>query len=256
MKTRRIFITAIVLVIGFMASNVSAAWWERFWDRPVERVPPPPQSFQEQPNEPIFDDHEAAANQVIEWVVDRAGVAGSGCNLNDTYVIEGGDQVSIIYTGLKIELDDRYDTSLAARKNCTVVIPAKVKQGWYIGKLEQTLMYGYTRNNDNSSGSVSMTSRFFNYLAGRISEQIPGHARGESRYNVPQTSATSETYFSVESDRWCKYRNDYEGNYVGSLSITANRETIYDGIVVGIDGQDIKFEAVGHGYVCDPDDYY
>lgn len=193
---------------------------------------------------------EAIENEVITWNVDEAVAAGSGCSMDDTSIIVAGDQISVIFSNIGIELNGSKDTRLVTRKNCSVVIPAKVKHGWYIGKVEQTLMYGYKRT-AGAIGSVSMVSRFFNYVAGKISKQIP--VAGKDEFAEPQLETRSKSYLSTPSDRWCKYRDDYKGNYIGSLSLTGSRKSVRDSIVIRqIDGkEDIRFDAVVHGYACE-----
>jgi hypothetical protein len=191
----------------------------------------------------------AFSEQVIKWDAMNAIANGSGCNNWNTLFITAGHQVTAIFSTLGINLTGTWDDSKAEKKTCTIAIPATVKKGWYIGRLRQTMFYGYART-DGTLGMVSLQGRFFNCYVGGAQEWIP--TPGYNPYYAPYVEvATPDLYFGVLDPSFCDSPTDYEGNYIATLTVLGQRDNIRKGIVVQIDGEDIRFEAMGTPYLCD-----
>jgi hypothetical protein len=191
----------------------------------------------------------AFAQQVIEWDDMRATANGSGCSKWDTAFIAAGNQITAIFSTLGVDLSGTWDDRIAEKKTCTIVVPATIKKGWYIGSLKQTIFYGYTRTG-GTRGMVSLQGRFFNYYIGGIKKWIP--TPGQDPYYAPYVEAAApEQYFGILDPSFCSSPDDYEGNYLAILTVLGQRKDTNEDIVVQIDGEDIKFEAMGTPSLCE-----
>ena len=109
----------------------------------------------------------SALPQAITWNAAKATANGSGCNAFDTMFIDAGDQITVVFANLGVELTGTWDDARVALSACSIVIPATVKKGWYLAELNQTMFYGYRRT-DGTRGKVSFFARFFNYYVGGV----------------------------------------------------------------------------------------
>lgn len=187
-----------------------------------------------------------AAPQVVEWNHTRqASAGGSGCSRTDTQFIATGNQVSVIFSKLGVDLSGTAGGRTTDLKKCNIVIPAKVRTGYYLAQLQQTITYGYNRTN-NSDGKVSMVSSFYNQAAGKLERTIP--TPGLNQFDEPWASASVTSNWRV-TPGWCT-STDYEGNFKAQLSVSGYRRTVADSIVVQVDGHDIRFDALGTPALC------
>lgn len=189
----------------------------------------------------------AFSQDVIEWNYNKqASGLGNGCGPGEVAFITAGNEVSVVFSGLGIALDAGDSTGgVTAKKGCRIGIPTKVKAGYYLGKLNQKLTYGYTRT-EGTSGMVTAVSEFYGQPAGNISRPIP--TPHMNQYAVPLAQAEVNSYWRV-SPQWCLSR-DYIGNFKSNLIVTAKRQNASKDIKISIDGHDIRFDAVGDAYLC------
>lgn len=187
-----------------------------------------------------------AAERVIHWNYNNQAIAlGSGCSNGDTAFISAGNEISVVFSQLGVALTGYADGVKAAKKTCRIVIPSKVKTGWYLGVLNQTLTYGYERNN-NTEGAVSVVSEFYNQNAGRIDRKVP--TPGLNPYTVTSAQATAKSLWRVQPG-WCT-RSDYVGNFKANLTVNGYRSATNQDIVIQVDGHDIRFDALGNPLLC------
>lgn len=189
----------------------------------------------------------AFSEDLIQWNFNKqASGLGNGCGPGEVSFITAGHEVSVVFSGLGIELDAGDSSGgVTAKKNCRIVIPTKVRAGYYLAKLNQKLSYGYTRT-DSTSGTVSAISEFYGQAAGNISRNVP--TPGMNSYAVPLAQAEVNSYWRV-NPQWCLTR-DYVGNFKSNLVVTAKRTDYRKDIKISIDGHDIRFDAVGDALVC------
>lgn len=191
------------------------------------------------------------ANQVIEWNYNgKARALGTGCRkvpgrTGDTEFIEAGNEMSVIFSRLGVELTGHAGGKKVAKKTCRIIIPTKVRSGWYMAEMQQTLTYGYERT-ENTEGKVSLVSQFYNQSAGRIQQKIP--TRGYDRYSEPFVQKSKTTRWRVRPN-WC-LRRDYKGNFKANLAVNGYRKSTSKDLVVQIDGHDIRFDAIGTPALC------
>ena len=193
----------------------------------------------------------AYSTQVIQWNYNnKAKALGSGCNKRpgqqgDTDFISAGNEVSVIFSQLGVELTGHSGGKRAAKKTCRIIIPTKVRAGYYIGELNQTLTYGYERNR-GTEGKVAAVSKFYRRNAGKIIRKVP--SPGFDRWSEPFAEASARSFWRVNPS-WCK-RRDYKGNFKTSLTVNGYRRSTRQDIVIQIDGHDIRFDAVGKPLLC------
>ncbi len=195
----------------------------------------------------IFVAAPAFAQSVIQWNYNnQAAGLGNGCGPGEVRFISAGNEVSVIFSGLGVEMNGGDSTNgLTAKKTCRIVIPTKVQAGYYLGKLEQTITYGYTRT-DSTSGQILAYTEFYGQKAGNMSRAIP--TPGLNPYNVPSAQMKDVGYWRVNPE-WCQARS-YIGNFKANLTVTGRRSTAAKDLKISIDGHDIRFDAVGDAYLC------
>lgn len=190
---------------------------------------------------PVFAD-----TQVIQWNYNNgASALGSGCSAGDTQFIASGNEISVVFSKLGVELTGSAGGVKAAKKTCRIIIPTKVRSGFYLGTLSQTLTYGYERN-AGTEGTVSVASEFYNQAAGSMERKIP--TPGLDEWSVSFAQANASSNWRVLPG-WCQ-RTDYVGNFKANLSVNGYRSAVNRDIVIQIDGHDIRFEALGTPLLC------
>lgn len=184
--------------------------------------------------------------QVIQWNYNnQASALGTGCARGDTQFISAGNEISIIFSRLGVQLTGYAGGAKTALKNCRLIIPTKVRAGYYLGKLQQTITYGYNRTG-GTDGKVVAATEFYNQSAGVIQRAVP--TPGQDQYDAPWVQASHTSLWRVMPG-WCS-RHDYAGNYKAQLSVSGYRQSTDKDIVVQIDGQDIRFDALGYPLLC------
>lgn len=184
----------------------------------------------------------------ISWNADQAIALGSGCNNRDmsrpmdTFFLANGDDVSVVFSGLGVNLPGGSGLPLSDRKNCSIRIPARIANGWYVGQLTQTLSYGVTKT-AGSQGAISTRSTFFNVPASpfRISYNY-----GSSLNRPLETSRRVDNYL-VYAPSLCR---SPAGIFKSDLSISGQRRSDWEDLILVSDALDIRFEAVAGLVLC------
>ena len=193
----------------------------------------------------------AFGQQVISWNFnDQATALGSGCSRDpgrpgDTDFVSAGNEVSVIFSRLGVELTGYAGGAKLAKKTCRVVVPTRVRAGYYLATLNQTLTYGYERT-EGTEGKVNVTSDFYGQAAGNITRDIP--TSGADQFSAPSLQAKVGSLWRV-NPQWC-LRADYVGNYKANITVSGFRQATNKDIVIQIDGHDIRFDAVGVPALC------
>ncbi|MBI2602431.1 MAG: hypothetical protein HYW48_05180 [Deltaproteobacteria bacterium] len=193
----------------------------------------------------------AFAADVIEWNFNgQANALGSGCRKDagrpgDTDFISAGNDVSVLFSRLGVSLTGDAGGAKVASKTCRFAIPTKVRAGYYIGRLQQTITYGYERNS-GTSGKVSAATTFYGQTAGNLLRNIP--TPGLDQWSVPFAEVRHTSLWRVNPS-WC-LRSDYKGNFMANLAVNGYRESTKRDIVIQINGHDIRFDAVGFPLLC------
>ena len=182
--------------------------------------------------------------QIVDWNYNGQATAnGSGCKPADTAFIAAGNQLTIVFGGMGLDLSGPGANS--AIRSCSIVVPAKVKQPdpnsfYYVAQLQETLSYGYVRTS-MTSGRIAMMSRLFNQQAGNLSLTIP--TPGENATNAPLIQRDSFSNIFVVNPTGAACGDDFEGNYVATISATAKRSGPSQEILIDVPGQDIRLST-------------
>lgn len=179
----------------------------------------------------------------IEWNYNnKASANGSGCSSQDTAFIAAGNEVSVIFSNLGINLTGLSDGRRVMRKGCDIDIPAKISQGRYVGRLDETLTWGYVQHGE-SEGRIQVVTWFIG-SGGKFDHSISKH-----------TSSRNEPFLQTRKSRnlpnthFCHGRPTHT-SYRASFDLFAKRDRTQDEIVLQIDGLDIRFEVSGIIQTC------
>jgi hypothetical protein len=199
----------------------------------------------------------AFAQNTINWDTARAVIGGKKtaggitetiCQKDsDTFLIGNGDQLTVILTGLGVNLPSG-DSALTAKANCSLVVPVEAARGRYAAYLEQTVNYGLVKG-VSSSVNVSVASTFFGYRVNPLSRL---YSAG-SVQNIPLASAYRRDAFLVDTNpiswyyRWCGIRP--KGNYTANLAVGIEKRDMYDDVQASIDGLDVRFTVAPGNFV-------
>ncbi len=188
----------------------------------------------------------AFSQQVIEWNYNnQAAALGNGCDKASTQFISAGNEMSVVFSNLGISLTGRNSTDKVAKKACRIVIPTKVRAGYYLATLNQKITYGYERTGA-TEGQISAATEFYGQVAGNLVRQIP--TPGLDQFSVPFAQVETNSLWRVNPN-WC-LRRDFIGNFKATLGVNGYRADINKDIVVQVDGHDIRFDAVGTPALC------
>jgi hypothetical protein len=109
------------------------------------------------------------AQDDIEWDYNGRGrLAGNGCPLPaDTLFIPAGNEFSIIFTKMTLELDEGPEHTMAL--NCRGRIPVRVKGNIVVEDVEQTLSYSYAKTK-GSRGNIFARNTWFGSALANINQ--------------------------------------------------------------------------------------
>ena len=185
----------------------------------------------------------SAMGWTIQWDDQRYIAGGNDCEKDQTvFAIAAGEEISFIMTDLGTNLSGFAGGRTSERKHCNLVIPATVKQGWYLGKLTQRIHGGFVKSG-RSEGKIAVSASFYN---NRVRPLTVSTNQWRSN-SVPYFTRENATYFEVQP-RYCV--RDYRGLMRANLVVTGQRGTIDDSIVIQADGYDVKFETVAQIFKC------
>ncbi|MFK7823768.1 MAG: hypothetical protein AB8G05_06415 [Oligoflexales bacterium] len=173
----------------------------------------------------------------IEWNFNNKATAlGSGCNMDDTFFISAGNEVSILFSSLGVELDGHQEGKLKRRKSCRIKVPALIKRGFYISNLSSSLLYGLVRS-EGTEAHVNLQYRFIGMKYSRNKDH--GKNPRESR-NIPLAELRDVT--RVRNPKRCNGR-DFRSVLFARASVAASRKTLTEGIVIHLDGLSLRLDA-------------
>jgi hypothetical protein len=179
--------------------------------------------------------------QQIIWNYDNGAQAtGEGCSLQDTAFISAGDEISVIFSHLGIDLSG--SGALTGNTRCRIMIPVQVTRGFYMGELTENLIYGYIQQG-NSEAKILSRGQFLGYNS-MIARTVN---RGNSERNAPYLEARHRQ--NINFGRFCNGQTT-RTRFTGTISINAKRNSQADDIVVQIDGLDIRYQLKGSVKAC------
>jgi hypothetical protein len=187
----------------------------------------------------------AFAQQSVRWDADAAVVAGNGCQKDiDAFVSENGNDLSVVFTQLGVDLPGGGSSVLAQRKNCAVRVPAMIAPGLYIGELTQRVSYGVTKTS-RTRGSVATRSSFFGFPVSPYTVDLP---YGRSM-NSPLLTNDRVDRFSVRTSPswyqgWCTRSRAPRGLYQANIAVSGQKDSAREDLIMFVDGLDLKFEVV------------
>jgi hypothetical protein len=184
-----------------------------------------------------------ATAESVRWNVERSILQGNGCQKDwDAFISSNGNDLSIVFTNLGLDLPGGSRLPLAGRKNCAVRVPAEISQGYYIGQLVQRITYGVTKT-ARSTGSMATRSTFFGYNVSPYTVTLPyGRAM-----NSPLAVQSRVDNFQVNTDwasGWCRPGRNPAGLYQANIAVSGQRDSDREDLIMFVDGLDLKFEML------------
>ena len=174
---------------------------------------------------------------------EKATASGSGCNMENTFFLSAGDEVSIIFSNLGVELDGYQGGSLEQRKFCRIKIPALIKKGFYLSSLSSSLLYGLVRS-EETEAHVSLQYRFLgaNYFRNKDYGNSPQEPR-----NIPLAELRGKT--RIRNPKRCGGK-DFKSALFARASVAASRKRVEEGVVIHLDGLSLRLDAVASMEAC------
>jgi len=187
----------------------------------------------------------------VTWEINKPYViAGTGCVKDvDAFVAANGDDLSIVFTNLGINLPGGgFTNQLADMKTCLVRVSASIAKGLYIGQLTQTFTYGVTKS-ANTHGAVATRSTFFGFPVSPLPFSLPAGVAEDQ----PLLTQTRTDNFLVNTPwwtGWCNPNRSLEGLYQASIAVAGQRDNSNENLILFVDGLDLKYEVVAALYTC------
>jgi hypothetical protein len=187
--------------------------------------------------------------QTASWKVERAVANGSGCVMGaDTVVIAAGDQVQFIFSNLGVDLPANSGLPFAARKACTIAVPAQIARGYYAANLQQTLYYGGIKS-AGASASIATQGTFFGLPVNPLTVSLPYG----TTFNNPAAFRQTTNSFIVSAPgpaMWCLPSFNPEGLFTSRLVVQGNKQNDTQNLLLSADQYDIKFYATMGWLTC------
>jgi hypothetical protein len=191
------------------------------------------------------------AQQSVKWDASRSVLAGVGCRKDvDSFVTENGNDLSIVFTNLRVDLPGGASPTLAGRSSCIARVPAKIAPGYYIGELTQRISAGVVKT-ARTRGSIGTRSSFFNFPVNPHSLELP---YGRS-INNPLMVESRRDLFSVATAPswlrgWCSPTRAPQGLYQANFALSGQKDNMMEDLIMGVDSLDVKYEVVAGPVQC------
>ncbi len=169
----------------------------------------------------------------------RAQTKGSGCPRGSTEIITAGDEMSIVFSEMGVELGAQ-STKRVARKVCRLMVPVKVNPHYFLRSFEQNLSYGYSREKQ-TSGKIRVTSKYNREKAAQILIPIPHPL--EDLWQVPWAESKLDFHWPPRKEH-CR-REPYKTRFVIRMAIVAKRRNPSRQIIIEADGFDLRLNTKG-----------
>lgn len=193
----------------------------------------------------------AFAQQSVQWDAEHAVMAGQGCQKDiDSFVTQNGNDLSIVFTNLGVNLPGGASRTLAARTSCVARVPATIAPGLYIGELSQQISFGVTKTS-RTVGSVATRSTFFGFNVSPYTVDLP---YGRS-INNPLLIQQRKDQFSVQTNAswyqgWCSRSRAPKGLYQANIAVSGQKDNANEDLIMFVDGLDLKYEVVAGLVKC------
>jgi hypothetical protein len=180
----------------------------------------------------VFAPNAHAAVPAVTWRLDQPYViAGSGCHNNiDAFAAANGDDLSLVFTNLGVDMPAGEPDRLSDAKSCLVRIPAILPKGMYVGQFDRIVPMGVTKS-AGSRGWVSSSLSFFGIAFPPISAAFP-HGIAEDN---PLLVAHSESNTLVNTpawQRWCDPNRSEQGLLQLYISVSGQRDNTNENLIV------------------------
>lgn len=177
----------------------------------------------------------AYAQNAVIWE-DWNGVAiGTGCKsfgpTTDTAIIAAGNDLAIIFSNLGV-------TGPGQLKNCSARVPATVRQGFYLGELQQTLTYGVVKG-AGTTGRITALASFFNQSVSSFSVNVPSIAM-----NNPAVTQTHSDMIPVVSGCAGSLRGLFRSDLAVGSSVNPGQ------ITLTTQGLDLRYDVAFAFFLC------
>ena len=176
----------------------------------------------------------SANTNLVRWKTNHARARGDACSNTDTQFIAAGNDISVIFSRLGIDLSSENTEQIRKNHRCNLSIPITIKRGFRIGRLRQTLTYGFITT-DNSEGEVEFKTTFMGRTSGKrkkfgrkLKQQLTEELSEERVHRIPR--------------KHCRNRSRH-GLLRSKLKISGKRSSPKDLVLVQIDGLDIRFNV-------------
>jgi len=185
----------------------------------------------------------AYSQQTIAWDAQGAILAGTGCAKDvDAFIMEAGNDLSIVFSNLGVELSDSF-APLAARKSCLAKVAARVASGYYVGTLEQKVSFGIVKSY-NSEATVGVSSTFAGYRLAPLNYTL---GRSQRASGEIQTAYQTDDFMVMGRSNCGR---SIPPVYTAQLTAAGRRARVNDSVFTKIDGLDVRFEATAGIFRC------
>lgn len=187
--------------------------------------------------------------QTAHWKVEQAVANGTGCIMgSDTIAIAAGDQIQFIFSNLGVDLPANSGLPYAARKVCTIAVPAQIARGYYAANLQQSLYYGGIKS-AAASASIATQGTFFGIPVNPLVVNLPYG----TTFNQPAAYRQTTNSFLVSAPgpaMWCLPAFNPVGLFTSRLVVQGNKSNDSQNLILSADQYDIKFYATMGWLTC------
>lgn len=187
--------------------------------------------------------------QTANWKVAQAVANGTGCVMGaDTVAIAAGDQIQFIFSNLGVDLPANSGLPYAARKACTIAVPAQIARGYYAANLQQSIYYGGIKTS-GASASIATQGTFFGIPVNPLVVNLPYG----TTFNQPTAFRQTTNSFLVSAPGpalWCLPSFNPVGLFTSRLVVQGSKNSDRQTLLLSADQYDIKFYATMGWITC------
>lgn len=190
----------------------------------------------------------AHATEPVEWDTANAIALGNGCNSGgpfpDTYFIAAGNEVSVIFSRMGVDLTPG-TTANTGVTGCLVRVPVTIDGATAVSELDQTMLWGWAKDL-GTTGQCTARATFCNLPTTAISTTVGPNVEG-----VQALEETTAQSFFV----WPPVAPFCQGTPVkcmfqANLGVAARRTLSTQDISIRMYGEDIEYEALAYWSSC------
>lgn len=175
----------------------------------------------------------------IVWNAGAAKLAGNGCAPGSVALIATGNDLTILFSELGVDLPQGIAQPQTDTKNCNIIVPATVSRGVYLAELTQRLNYSIQKT-ARSRGWIATQSVFFGHGLKPLRRD---HLENAVISPAEDVNIAIANTFAVNTPGWCGQGGPIAGQFISKLRTHGQKHGANEGFILVANDYDVRFEV-------------